>query len=206
VSLFLFMNKSLLTTKKIILASHSPRRQQLLRQIGLEFDVRGNTSDEVIDETKTPKDIVLSLSQQKAFEVSKTVTEGIVLGFDTIVVIDGTILGKPKGANEAKKMLNLLSGRKHEVYTGFTIVEKPEGRTVSDFEKTVVTFRTLEQEEIVRYVDSGSPLDKAGAYGIQDDMGAVFVERINGCFYNVVGLPLTKLYVTLKNFLRQSDG
>lgn len=205
-SLFLFMNTLLFMKKKIILASQSPRRQSLLKNLGLAFEVRVNSVQEVIDSARTPEENVIALSQQKAFDVSQNIHDGIVVGFDTIVVVGNQILEKPRNANEAREMLNLLSGREHQVYTGFTIVEIPGSRSVSDYEKTTVRFRELEQEEIDRYIDSGSPFDKAGAYGIQDDMGAVFVERINGCFYNVVGLPLTKFYVTLKHFLQNSHG
>lgn len=206
-SLFLFMNDSMIgIRKKIILASRSLRRRQLLKQIGLEFEVQENRVDERIDPTKAPEENVLSLSHQKALSVSKTIAEGVVIGVDTIVVLEGKILGKPKDDDEAKEMLRMLSGREHYVYTGFTIIEKPGGRSLSDFDVTAVKFRELDEDEITQYVQSGSPLDKAGAYGIQDDMGAVFVERIHGCFYNVVGLPLAKFYVSLKKFLGNSHG
>jgi len=122
------------------------------------------------------------------------------------VVLDQHFLGKPNNGGEAESMLRLLSGREHNVYTGFTIFNKPDGKYCSDVEVTTVKFRVLEDEEIRNYVRSGRPLDKAGAYGIQDDFGAVFVERIEGCFYNVVGFPLTKFYVSLRKFLRNNDG
>jgi len=194
------------TNKKIILASRSPRRRSLLQQLGLEFDIREINIQEVIDPQKSPEENVIALSRQKALDAAQYLSEAIVVGFDTIVVLGRKVLEKPRDRDEAREMLSMLSGREHEVYTGFTIVEQPGGRSVSDVEKTFVKFRNLEQEEIERYIDSGSPFDKAGAYGIQDDMGAVFVERINGCFYNVVGLPLTKFYVTLKKFLQNSHG
>lgn len=200
------MNYGLFSTKKIILASRSPRRRSLLQQLGLVFDIRENNVQEVIDPHKSPEENVISLSRQKALDAAQHVSEAIVVGFDTIVVVERKVLEKPRDAHEAREMLNMLSGREHEVYTGFTIVEQPGGRIVSDFEKTVVKFRNLEEEEIERYIDSGSPFDKAGAYGIQDDMGALFVEHINGCFYNVVGLPLTKFYVALKTFFHNSHG
>jgi len=111
------------------------------------------------------------------------------------VLLDGHILGKPVDRRDAARMLSTLSGRTHEVYTGFYLLEKPAGIGVSDHEITRVTFRKLDAGEIDRYVNSGSPMDKAGAYGIQDDYGAIFVERIEGCFYNVVGLPLTRFYL-----------
>lgn len=192
--------------RTLILASRSPRRQQLLRQIGIPFEVRENHLDEELDRSRSPEENVLELSRHKAEAVGRTVAEGIVVGVDTIVVLDGAMLGKPKDAGEATEMLRLLSGKEHRVYTGFTLYEVPGGRTHRDFEVTAVKFRTLDDREIAEYVRSGSPLDKAGAYGIQDDRGALFVERINGCFYNVVGLPLTKFYTSLKQFTRTNDG
>lgn len=190
----------------VILASRSPRRQQLLRQIGIPFEVKENDVHEELDPHRSPEDNVLDLSLHKARSVARTIDKGIVVGVDTIVVLDGAMLGKPQNSAEAKKMLRLLSGREHRVYTGFTLYEVPGGRSFRDYEVTSVKFRTLEESEIEEYVRSGSPLDKAGAYGIQDDRGAVFVERINGCFYNVVGLPLTKFYVSLKHFLESYNG
>lgn len=203
-SLFLFVDhdQSMLTTKKIILASSSPRRKSLLQQIGLHFETRENGVNETLDESKPPEENVLRLSYEKALAVSKSIQDGIIIGVDTIVVLDNQLLGKPANADDAEKMLKLLSGREHKVFTGFTFFEKPSERYSSDLEVTSVKFRTLEDEEIQEYVRSGSPLDKAGAYGIQDDFGAVFVERINGCFYNVAGLPLPKFYVALKRFLQ----
>lgn len=203
VAFFVFFTEgsSMLTSKKIILASSSPRRKQLLRQLGLEYEIRENTIEEVFDPAKSPEENVLSLSALKAKIVANSVDDGIVVGADTIVVLDGQILGKPKDTAEAEAMLTLLSGREHRVYTGFTIIEKPSGKSASDVEVTKVRFRELDGEEIKQYVRSGSPLDKAGAYGIQDDFGAVFVEKIEGCFYNVVGFPLAKFYLSLKRFL-----
>lgn len=192
--------------KKLILASRSPRRSHLLKQIGLEFEVQENDIEETLDPTKSPEENVRSLSYRKALNVSKSVTNGFVVGFDTVVFFDGKILGKPKNGDEAGQMLRMLSGQEHQVYTGFSIVEKPGGRSYTDIETTAVKFRELEEDEILQYVQSGSPLDKAGAYGIQDDMGAVFVERINGCFYNVMGLPLTKFYQALQTFIKNSNG
>jgi septum formation protein len=152
----------------------------------------------------TPPDaIVMNLSRLKAEAVGRNVDNGFIIGADTIVVLENEILGKPASSTDAVTMLRKLSGRTHFVYTGFTVIDVPSGRSVSDYEKTAVTFRQLQDDEILRYVDSGSPLDKAGAYGIQDDFGAVFVERIEGCFYTVVGFPLEKFYVTFQQFQQQ---
>ena len=143
----------------------------------------------------SPSEIVLDLSRRKAAQVASRHPDAYIIGADTIVVLDGAVLGKPSDAGDAGRMLRLLSGRTHEVYTGFCVIEKPGERSVSDYEVTKVTFRRLSEEEIDSYVRSGSPMDKAGAYGIQDDYGAIFVEKIEGCFYNVVGFPLTRFYL-----------
>ncbi len=187
--------------KPIILASASPRRQTLLKQIGLNFTVHPSGVDEDSIRSNSPADHVLSLSKKKAMEVAKNYNDAIVISADTIVVLNGEIINKPKDPNEAIQMLKKLSGKTHQVYTGFTIIDTKTGKSISDFEVTEVKFRDLSDEEIEEYVATGSPLDKAGAYGIQDDYGAVFVEKINGCFYNVVGFPLTKFYLRMKEFL-----
>ena len=188
--------------RRLILASRSPRRQQLLRQIRIPFEVRETDVPEDLDPGRSPEENVLEISYNKARSVAQTIDEGIVLGVDTVVVLDHTVFGKPKDDEDAERMLKRLSGKEHRVYTGFTLYEVPGARSFRDYEVTAVKFRTLEESEIKEYVRSGSPLDKAGAYGIQDDVGAIFVERINGCFYNVVGLPLTKFYTSLKQFTR----
>ena len=189
--------------KKIILASRSPRRQYLLKQIGLSFEVKESGIAEDFDNIKAPIDYVKILSQEKAFKVGADVENAFIIGADTIVVLDGIILGKPSDYTDAVRMLNLLSGRTHKVFTGFTILDKPSNKYISDFEETDVTFRVLKLNEIDEYVKSGSPMDKAGSYGIQDDYGAVFVKSISGCFYNVVGFPLTKFYLAIENFQKQ---
>jgi septum formation protein len=190
-------------SKRLVLASQSPRRASLLNQIGLTFDIIPSHVSEEHGTDHQPPEIVISLSQAKAHEVARDVHDAIIIGADTIVVLDGMILGKPESPAEAMTMLNRLSGREHEVYTGFTLLDTPSMHERSSFERTLVHFRTIEEDEIAAYVASGSPMDKAGAYGIQDDYGAVFVESITGCFYNVVGFPLTKFYVTLGKFLAE---
>jgi septum formation protein len=184
----------------LILASRSPRRIQLLRQIGMNPTVMPCDIPEPFDASRTPQENAASLALQKAVCVAEKVGDGIIIGADTIVILDGEMLGKPENPADAVRMLGLLSGRTHSVVTGFAIVERPSGRHVTGTERTEVTFRDLPPEEIEEYVRGGSPLDKAGAYGIQDDYGAVFVTRIEGCFYNVVGLPLSKLHTALQDF------
>ena len=184
-----------LNSKKLILASASPRRAELLRLIGLNFKVIPSSIQEDGINEQDPVSYVLQLSLAKAKDVASKIADGLIIGADTIVVLDGKILGKPKDENEAKEMLKRLSGRTHEVFTGFAVVDKPGGRTTSDYESTKVHFRELRDWEIESYVKTQNPMDKAGAYGIQDQ-SAVFADRIEGCFYNVVGFPLTKFYTT----------
>ena len=187
--------------RKVILASHSPRRAHLLEQIGIPFTVMGSDVSEDMDVPADPEAHVLTLSRRKAQWAAERIREGVVLGVDTIVVLDGCILGKPDDAETAACMLRRLSGRWHRVFSGITLIyvnnlpkaDNPlEVQSRSDFSVTRVKMRTISEAEIVRYVATGEPLDKAGAYGIQGK-GAVFVERIEGCFYNVVGLPLSRL-------------
>ena len=191
------------TVKPIILASRSPRRIHLLHQIGFSFTVQESGVDEHIPDGIAPEEVVRRLSLEKASRVAERLHDGIVIGADTIVVLDGKILGKPSSKEEAISMLSNLRGRTHTVFTGFALIDVESQKSYVDYEKTEVTFRRLSNEEIENYVESGSPMDKAGAYGIQDDYGAVFVEKINGCFYTVVGFPLSKFYTSWNMFLEQ---
>lgn len=182
------------STIKIYLASKSPRRKKLLEQINLQPEILHCHFDEEFDSKKSVSVIAKSLALQKMDEAKKLNKKGIIITADTIVVIDGKILGKPDSARGAVNMLKSLSGRKHFVYTGFCVYNSLNKILINDYEKTEVTFRKLNDSEIKEYVAGGSPMDKAGAYGIQDDYGAIFIKKINGCYYNVVGLPLTKVY------------
>ena len=186
--------------KNLILASRSPRRLQLLKQIGMSPTVIPCDIPEVFDPSRSAEENASSLALQKALHVAREVPDGVVIGADTIVVLGGEMLGKPDGPRDAVRMLRSLSGRTHSVVTGFALVDRPSGRRTTGAERTDVTFRRLPAEEIEEYVAGGSPLDKAGAYGIQDDYGAVFVTRIEGCFYNVVGLPLSRFHTALQEF------
>ncbi len=181
----------------LILASRSPRRSQLLKQMGFRFEVITSPVDENID-ISDPVEVVKILSRMKAEAVLHKRSEGLIVGADTVVALNGKILGKPKDPQEAGDMLRLLSNNTHEVFTGFTIIEV-NGRSVSDYERTAVTFHAIDEWEIGNYIATGSPMDKAGAYGIQDRSG-LFVEKIDGCFYNVVGFPLTRFYEQLKKW------
>lgn len=177
----------------LILASASPRRRELLTQIGVSFVVEVSDVEEVIDAALLPHALVASLALQKAQAVAKNHTEGIVLGADTIVVSDGNILGKPQDAAQAKAMLQSLSGRWHQMMTAVALVDAQDDQKVwTSVESTNVKFRNLTQEDIAAYVATGESMDKAGAYGIQG-YGALLVERIEGCYNNVVGLPLQQV-------------
>ncbi len=188
--------------KSLILASASPRRANLLRQIGLPFQIKNAGISEQYN-GREPVAFATEMAHKKATVVAKSVDNAIVLAADTIVLLDKQILGKPANENQAADMLAILSGRMHEVITGYTIYDRPTDRQITNYEITRVWFRDLDQDEIGTYIASGSPLDKAGSYGIQDDFGAVFVNRIDGCYYNVVGLPLAKVYQDLKQFIKR---
>jgi len=183
----------------LILASRSPRRRKLLAQLGLDFEVHPSDLDENATNHRLPEQLVEQLALEKARAVAARFPEALTLGADTIVVLDGDVLNKPADEAEARAMLRRLSGRTHTVYTGVALVHPASQREVVDYEATQVTFAPLTDAEIDAYVATGSPLDKAGAYGIQDDYGAVFIRRIEGDYYNVVGLPLHRLYRMLRN-------
>lgn len=183
-------------TKRFVLASQSPRRRILLEHVGLTPDVVPADIDETSAESDASR-LVLSLARMKANAVAKRMPDALVLGADTSVSIDGVLLGKPEDPEDARRMLRTLSGRTHAVHTGISLVEERTGRSAHGVERTEVTFARLSEAEIDAYVATGSPFDKAGAYGIQDDRGAFFVSSIHGDYYNVVGLPLRKLYELL---------
>ncbi len=183
---------------KLILASGSPRRQELLRQIGLtDFTVHPADVDERIDPGMTPAQAVVALATQKAQAGAKDFPEDLVLAADTVVALDGVILGKPKSEAQAIQMLQSLSGRSHLVYTGFALARG--GRIETGYEETAVHFRPLTQGEIAAYVATGEPTDKAGSYGIQG-LGAVFITGIDGDYFNVMGLPVCRVAQALRGF------
>ena len=183
-------------TTPFILASASPRRRRLLERIGMQFEVDISHVDEHVPEDAKPAELVEDLALLKARDVAARHPEALTLGADTIVVLEDAILGKPSSPAEAAAMLRRLSNNTHVVYTGIALVSSH--RTVTAHEATRVTFSEMTEDEIHAYIASGSPLDKAGAYGIQDDRGALFVRRIEGDYYNVVGLPLQLFYRSLK--------
>ena len=180
----------------IILASSSPRRRELLTMLGLDFTVRPADIDEKFDPDKDPADEVLRVASAKAAAVPAGGDE-LVLAADTIVVLDGRVLGKPKDALDAARMLRALSGRTHAVYTG--VAARRGAQCGGLVDRSLVTFRDISDDEIARYIATGEPMDKAGSYGAQG-IGAIFVEKIDGDFYNVMGLPLCALSGLLGRF------
>ena len=178
---------------QLILASASPRRKALLSLFGIPFTVRAADIDETMDPEKPPFDEVARVSRLKALAISRG-EEDVVIAADTIVVCQGKVLGKPHSEKEAAAMLRLLSGRDHQVMTGCTILFGDRAETFT--EVTSLHFRPLSEKEILKYVQSGEPMDKAGAYGIQGG-AALFCEKLEGDYYNVMGLPVCRLYETL---------
>jgi len=197
---------------QIILASQSPRRKELLEQIGLEFEICPAKGEEIITKT-IPEEVVMELSKQKAEEVAAMVSsfgeehkdittpsDILVIGADTVVAYDGKILGKPVDEADAKRMLTMLSGNTHSVFTGVTLVLIDKSGRAGElvfYEKTDVKMHEMSELEIDRYIATGEPMDKAGSYGIQGKC-AIYIEKIDGDYNNVVGLPITRIYQELK--------
>ncbi|HEY8341508.1 MAG TPA: Maf family protein [Calditerricola sp.] len=176
-------------TKPLVLASGSPRRRELLAQLGLSFEVRPSDVDESLEPETAPAQAVETLALRKARAVAAECSEGLVIGSDTVVVIDREILGKPRDAKEAEAMLRRLAGRTHRVYTGLAVVDAETGACRVGHSVTAVRMSALTDAEIRRYVATGEPMDKAGAYAIQG-IGATLVTHIEGDYFTVVGLPL----------------
>lgn len=185
--------------KKLILASSSPRRAELMKQIGLNFEIKVSSVDEALLPGLSPPELVERLAESKAAAVARELNDGIVIGADTVVVWREQVMGKPLSEAEAFDMLSKLQGGVHEVFTGVALIDARSGKVLVSHEKTRVFFRAVEEEEISRYVASGEPFDKAGAYGVQG-LAAIFIRRLEGCYTNVVGLPLARLSVMLKDF------
>ena len=182
----------------IVLASKSPRRQELLHLLGVEFKILTQNTDETMDPALPPEDEVRRVSACKAQSVATLVSPGdIIISADTVVVLDGRVMGKPDSEDDAVQMLTALSGRTHRVMTGLTV--RQDSRTESVTVTTEITFRSLSDREIRAYVKSGEPMDKAGAYGIQGG-ASVFVRHLNGDYFNVMGLPVCTLTELLRSF------
>lgn len=194
---------SRLHSSRLILASASPRRAALVRLTGYAFDVEPSNAPEDVD-IDLPAEIVRTLAKRKAEEVATRHPDRLVLGADTVVAVDQGVLGKPKDRDEAVSMLQRLSGRSHDVMTGLCLEHWRAGVSQQEVVATRVEFRHLEESEIEAYADSDEPYDKAGGYGVQG-RAAVFVEAIHGCYYNVVGLPVSRLHSILKPFRTRFD-
>jgi len=186
-------------TPRLVLASASPRRSQLMREVGLEFDIIPSRVAEQGISAACPEGLVMRLAHAKAADVAGRLESGIVIGADTIVVVDEEILGKPIDHDDARKMLRALSGREHQVFSGLAVIEAGSGRCLTDYEMTRVRFRPLTGSSIDRYVATGEPMGKAGAYAIQG-VGSLLVLGIEGDYNCVVGLPLCKLALMLSEF------
>ncbi len=184
----------------VILASKSPRRQELLKGVGIDFNIMTKEVDESYSRNLSVFDVApfLSLKKAKAFEDSELPENYMVITADTVVVINDTILGKPKDADDARRMLRLLSGKKHSVITGVTVRTNEKTKTFSVASK--VSFDVLDEEEIEYYVNNFKPFDKAGSYGIQEWIGYIGVNGVEGSYFNVMGLPTQRLYQILKQF------
>jgi len=193
---------------KLILASSSSRRAELLRDAGIAFEVNAPHVDEARHPDETAEKMVARLAEAKARAVAELAGEGkpaIIIGADTAVELDGEIFGKPRDAADAREMLSYLSGRTHFVLTGIFVLRLPDGATRSAVERTAVTFAPLDPSEIEAYVTSGEPFDKAGGYAIQGRAGR-YIPRIEGCYFNVVGLPLARLHAQLSDLGWRDDG
>lgn len=179
--------------RKLVLASGSPRRREILEQIGLDFEVIPSGIDEASPEGCSPEEAAMAIALRKARHVTKKVRyPALVIGADTIVILRGEIMGKPADARQAFQMLNRLSGEEHTVITGVAVTNSENGEERTGYERTLVRMKGICPERIEKYVCTGEPLDKAGAYAVQG-RAAVFIHSIKGCYYNVVGLPVAKL-------------
>jgi len=180
--------------RNYVLASKSERRIKLLKQIGLKFVSIDSGIHEFVKKDCNPIRLVKKNALNKSRKVALDFRKEIVIGADTVVVLNGKLLNKPANLNQAVSFLKQLRGKKHNVYTGINVIDTRNGNEIFDYERTVVHFRNIHDDEIKFYVKNFYPLDKAGAYGIQDDFGCLFIDKIIGDYYNVVGLPLLRLY------------
>lgn len=185
--------------RSLVLASSSPRRAEILRAVGWPFEARPADVDESLGPGESAPDYVRRLALKKAEAIAATILFGLVLGADTVVVADDLILGKPRDKDDARRMLRRLSGKWHEVLTGVALVRAEDGRRRVAYERTRVRFAEMSEQEIERYVATGEPFDKAGAYAVQGG-AALFIEAIEGDYWNVVGLPVRLVYKLAGDF------
>jgi septum formation protein len=182
---------------KIILATTSPRRHGLAQTMGLDFDAVPSSYEEDMELKLNPKELVMTFAYGKAADVAKKFKEGIVIGIDTIVVFNNKNIGKPKNDKDAFKTLKSFSGKKQYVYSGVALIDCRTGKTIKDCEITEVYFKKMDDNEIKSYIKTGEHRDKAGGYGIQD-LASIFIKKINGCYFNVMGFPIYNIYKNLK--------
>ncbi|MEI8389472.1 MAG: Maf family protein [bacterium] len=186
--------------KKIILASASPRRKELLELIGLEFEIIPSCIDENVENKPFSTKLIENLAVEKAGDIANKITiPAIIIGSDTVVIIDNKILGKPKDKKDAFNMLKMLSNNTHQVISAIAVIDTETGKTMKDSVISNVSFKELSDEEINAYIETGEPMDKAGAYAIQG-LASMFVKSINGCYSNIVGISVFKLTEMLKEF------
>ena len=179
--------------RKIIIASASPRRKELARAMGLDFTVEPSSYEEDMGLKMRPGKLVMTLAYGKAVDVAKRHKDEIVIGADTVVAFRGKVLGKPKSQEEAYKMLKMLSGKMNVVYSGYAIIDCRTKKVYKGFDATKVYFKKLSDKEMWKYIKTGHAMDKAGAYGMQD-LASIFIKKIDGCYFNVLGLPIPKIY------------
>ena len=187
----------------LVLASKSPRRQQLLRDMGFDFTIKTKDTEESYPDDLPPEEVPEYLASKKAHALLDDVSNQTIIASDTIVLLENKILGKPKDYDDAYQMILSLSGKTHQVITGVCLLSKKHKTCFSD--TTLVTFRTISKEEIDYYINTCQPFDKAGAYGIQEWLGMTTIESIEGSYYNVMGLPTHKLYLALLSFQKQQE-
>lgn len=197
------LNTFLKLDRNIILASASPRRKKLLNQIGLEFEIIPADIEENEHRYDNPEHLVRELSYKKSKHIAQEYSEYWVIGSDTTVAIGNEILNKPEDEQHAFEMLKRLSGNTHSVFTGVSIICNDIRKETTFSVETKVSFNELDENEISAYISTGSPMDKAGSYGIQDDLGSIFVKRIDGCYYNVVGFPISEFYERFKSLINE---
>ena len=185
--------------KKIILASSSDRRKELLRRLGINYTAMPSKIKEDDFDYEHPNKLVEELSLAKASNVAKVVENALIIAADTVVVYENKILGKPEDEEDAFRMLKMLQNNVHEVFTGLAVISADDEMHYLDHDRTEVYMRKVDKEEIERYIKTGEPMDKAGAYGIQGK-GGIFVKKINGSYFTVMGLPIHKLSMALKSF------
>ncbi|MBO8137255.1 MAG: septum formation inhibitor Maf [Desulfotomaculum sp.] len=183
----------------LVLASSSPRRRELLQSLGLNFEVRVKPVSEDFPSGMEPGAVVEILSERKARAVAEELDDGLVIGSDTVVTYNNKILGKPQNEGQAKEMLRTLQGSSHYVYSGVAVIDAASGKTEVTHQRTRVKMKNMTEDEIESYVSTGEPMDKAGAYAIQG-IASIFIEEIEGCYFNVVGMPLERLAYLLKKF------